>query len=351
MSVKRRGDSWQTDFVFRGLRYRKCCKDCNSREQAQEFEDNLRSKLRMGEPIDDTGKAGSLTIKQLMLKTYERFWKDQKAGEKTLGNAEVVASILGENRVAKHVTTATIEGLIGELKAKKYSNGTINRKLAALSKMLHYGQQLGVVDKMPYIGRQREGDGRIRWLTDAEEVALLNRLAHLGRDDLRDLVVFLLDVGCRLSEALGSADGQLTPLRWKDVDLTAPHVHFWDTKADKPRTIPLTDRVVETLRRRKLKCPTDSDRVFWNLDYWMAQHQFQHVRRSLDMDHDEQYVLHMLRHTFCSRLVQRGQPIQVVQQLAGHKTLAVTLRYAHLRQDNLVEAIRGKPADKGKMYA
>ena len=40
-----------------------------------------------------------------------------------------------------------------------------------------------------------------------------------------------------------------------------------------------------------------------------------------------------------NRLVQAGVPILTVKELAGHKTLAMTLRYAHLAPNNLTNAI------------
>lgn len=48
---------------------------------------------------------------------------------------------------------------------------------------------------------------------------------------------------------------------------------------------------------------------------------------------------HDLRHTFCSRLVMRGVPLRTVQILAGHKTITVTERYAHLAPEHLQEAV------------
>jgi site-specific recombinase XerD len=48
---------------------------------------------------------------------------------------------------------------------------------------------------------------------------------------------------------------------------------------------------------------------------------------------------HCLRHTFISRLVQKGVNLKVVQELAGHRTITMTARYAHLHKTNLVEAI------------
>jgi integrase len=47
-----------------------------------------------------------------------------------------------------------------------------------------------------------------------------------------------------------------------------------------------------------------------------------------------------LRHTFASRLVMKGVDIRTVQELMGHKTIQVTLRYAHLAPQHQLEAVQ-----------
>ena len=47
----------------------------------------------------------------------------------------------------------------------------------------------------------------------------------------------------------------------------------------------------------------------------------------------------MLRHTFCSHLAMRGAPPKAIQELAGHSTLAMTLRYMHLAPSALRDAV------------
>jgi Phage integrase family/Putative transposase len=39
---------------------------------------------------------------------------------------------------------------------------------------------------------------------------------------------------------------------------------------------------------------------------------------------------HVLRHTFCSHLAMRGAAPKAIQELVGHSTLTMTLRYMHL---------------------
>lgn len=50
--------------------------------------------------------------------------------------------------------------------------------------------------------------------------------------------------------------------------------------------------------------------------------------------------LHTLRHTYISHLVMAGVPLRTVQMLAGHSTIVVTERYAHLAPQHLQDAGR-----------
>jgi integrase len=46
-----------------------------------------------------------------------------------------------------------------------------------------------------------------------------------------------------------------------------------------------------------------------------------------------------MRHTFASHLIMAGVDLTTVKELLGHKTLTMTLRYAHLAPSHKVKAV------------
>ena len=65
--------------------------------------------------------------------------------------------------------------------------------------------------------------------------------------------------------------------------------------------------------------------------------------------------LHILRHTFCSRLAMAGAPALAIKELAGHTSLTTTMRYMHLSPsaksaaiEMLNAEVRGAVGEPGK---
>ena len=52
-----------------------------------------------------------------------------------------------------------------------------------------------------------------------------------------------------------------------------------------------------------------------------------------------EFRFHNLRHDFCSKLVQSGVDLYTVIELAGHKDITTTQRYAHLSRAKLKKAV------------
>jgi integrase len=52
------------------------------------------------------------------------------------------------------------------------------------------------------------------------------------------------------------------------------------------------------------------------------------------------FGLYVLRHTFASHLAMRGVPFKAVQELLGHSTMDMAMRYAHLSPDVGRDSVR-----------
>ena len=52
------------------------------------------------------------------------------------------------------------------------------------------------------------------------------------------------------------------------------------------------------------------------------------------------FTWHSLRHTFGSRLLMAGVDIRTVQELMGHRTITMTLRYSHLAPQHQLAAVQ-----------
>ncbi|AZO24869.1 site-specific integrase [Mesorhizobium sp. M1E.F.Ca.ET.045.02.1.1] len=218
----------------------------------------------------------------------------------------------------------TLDNLIGTLRQRGNSNATINRKMAALSKLLRKAHKMGDIHSLPEFRRQKERAGRIRFLERDEEARLFAAIRNLSEDAYR-LSVFLVDTGCRLGEALG--------LIWNDIQ--EHRVSFWITKSGRSRTIPMTERVKEVI---KLPPTTEGRRPkgpFTKLTQAQYRAIWNEAKAEVGLGADEQVVPHILRHTCASRLVQGGIDIRRVQMWLGHQTLSMTMRYAHLATNDL----------------
>jgi integrase len=336
MSVRVRGSSWQADFSFKGERYRK--QDFGSQAEAEAWEHDTRARLLRGEPIAPGASSEEVpkTLRQLADRVFNLKWKGTKNEKGAQINLDACVDALGPDRPVNSIGEPEIDHLVAEFKRQGNANGTINRKLSALSKTLKYAARQRWINRMPIFERQKEHEGRLRWLTPHEEQQLLAKLDWMGWESFKDLVCILIDQGTRLGEALG--------VRWKDVEERQGTlwINIPDSKNGKGRALPCTERVEQILKRRK-QLHAENELVFHDVGYWSAQHNWDTVRTHLKMDDDPQYVMHMLRHTFCSRLAQRGVPLLTIQKLAGHKTIQMTMRYSHLAPENLVEVMRTNP--------
>jgi len=217
-----------------------------------------------------------------------------------------------------------------------------------------------VLKKVRRVKLLPENNRRLRYLSKEECRALLNACA----EHLRPIVVTALNTGMRKEEILS--------LEWeKNVDLKHGFILLDKTKNGERREIPINKTLRETLKGlvRHINSPyvlTDrAGRRFRDIKHSFASAiketgldrcpECQHERQTDEAGESWQcpecgtkmvrskgirdFRFHDLRHTFASHLVMAGVDIMTVKELPGHKTLAMTLRYAHLAPAHKARAV------------
>jgi integrase len=330
MPINQRGNSWQASITKNGRRYRK---DCVTHAEAYQWEAEAKAALARGESPDmgqGAGVSGGMTMDELFTYTMRNRWKG-KSGS-LARNGQTCVTTLGPLVPVSKVDTLAIDRCVQIWLEKGNTGSTVNRKLAALSTMLTEASRLGIIPAKPYLRRQKENEHRIRWFSDAEEASIVSYFQHIGKPEIAEICLVAVDTGLR--------KGTILKLEASDIELGKGGQKSWirlagaKMKNGKAHDVPLTKRAEGILRAR---CVNDG--YLFNTAYDSLSHYWKGVRSYLNKDDDEQFVFHVFRHTFCSRLVQRGIPIEVVQKLAGHETLQMTMRYAKLAPRNLTTAI------------
>jgi integrase len=220
------------------------------------------------------------------------------------------------------------------------TSATVNREVSILRCLLRMAHERGDVERVPKIRLAREPEGRLRFLTEVEAAKLLEACRAPKRVEqspyLPAIVTVALNTGMRKGEILG--------LAWERVDFARGVLLLERTKSGKRREIPMNRAVYDVLaeiRARQAKEDGhDPVGVVFRRSAGPAWGNFRRAfERAVEAAKLEDLHFHDLRHTFASWLVMRGRPLKEVQELLGHRTLAITVRYSHLSQDRLRDAV------------
>lgn len=204
---------------------------------------------------------------------------------------------------------------------------TSNRYRALFSLIFREGFRNRKVNSNParLVRQKHEENGVIRWLTGEEEKAIRKAIEENCPEHLPEFVISL-GTGMRL-------DNQFK-LTWGCVDLVRKEVRVPRTKNYAGNTIPMNDVVEAAFVELKARAGAvkRGDLVFSKFprNWWEDV-----IAKSGVVN----YRWHDNRHTFCSRLAMKGVNLKVIQVLAGHKTIAITARYAHLDDTSLRTAV------------
>jgi len=246
--------------------------------------------------------------------------KAEFGGEAPL--VEITASRISEYK-AKRLATVQKVGEGEAAVERRLTAAAVNRPLALLRHLLRLAhEEWEAIDNIPRIRLEKEPQGRLRWLTQEEITRLLEACAKSKNKQLRAAVVVALNTGLRRGELMG--------LTWNRVDLSRGVIRLELTKSGRRREVPMNDDSYQGLVSLG---PKADGRVFKTRYIQTAYNNAVAAARLDDVN------FHTLRHTFASWAVMRGVTLKELQELLGHASLAMTMRYAHLAPEHLRTAV------------
>jgi integrase len=324
MGVRKRGRIWWLDYYDQGRQRVQESSHSTNRRDAEQLFALRKSEIFRGiykRPVKITfGEFGERYM--VHAKANKRSWLRD---EQMLGNLK---KFFGSERQLADVTPAEIEGYKLHRRAE-VSGSTVNRELALLKRMFNLAidwdlfRDINPVRRVKFF---RELNTGVRVVSPDEEGKLLRNAAPY----IQDMIRFALNTGLRT--------GEIFTLRWSDVDFEKSILNVFAPKTQKTRAVPINSEARKVLEAWALgrKC----EFVFYNLEtgkpFVDLKSGFGRACRKAKIDG---VTWHTLRHTFASRLVNRGVDIVTVQQLLGHSAVTVTMRYTHTNLDSKHAAV------------
>ena len=122
-----------------------------------------------------------------------------------------------------------------------------------------------------------------------------------------------------------------------DIDMANKVITIKQSKNNESRMLPINDTLFSILK--PMENSSKEHYVFANKNgnaYGEVRRSFSTALKKAGINN---FHFHDLRHTFASRLVMSGVDIRTVQELMGHKDIRMTMRYSHLSDAHLKDAV------------
>lgn len=315
---------------------------------AKTWASELESKMRRGKKIKDA-EAQKHTLNELIERyienelpqrksDQEKFKMQLKWWQKEIGAfllSDITPSLLSQckDKLGKEDAIKPKNG------NKTRSNATINRYLACLSIVLSKGvKEWEWLEENPMlkVTKKTEPKGRTRYLTDDER----NRLLNACKEQSYELYLLVLIAVCT-----GARYGEITNLKWQNIDFENRLFHFLNTKNGENRGVPFSSIVYKELQAFAKVRNIKSDYIFVRPDGKKIIYFKGMFYNAMEQAEIKNFKFHDLRHTAASYLAMNGASLLEIAEILGHKTLAMVKRYSHLTQKhtaNLIESMNTK---------
>lgn len=320
----KRGKVWHYRIQVNGRQVRRSTKT-EDRKLAKRIYDKVKGQVAEGKWFDKL-PGEEKTFKEMMDRYKTEYLPLKSHPKKYESLISSLTSFFESYRVSE-ITPS----LISQYKAqRRHVKVALNRELSLLKSAFNIALREWQWVKENPVGRvklEKENPGRVRYLSNEEFDKLLNECP----DWLKPIVMVAGHTGLRKENILS--------LTWPQVDLFRRLITIDHTKNNERLSIPLNETLMGLFKQLSRIRHINSPYVFSKPDgnrYRFIHNEFRKVVKDAGIT---DFKFHDLRHCFASALVQKGVELYQVQKLLGHRSNAMTQRYAHLSPEHLRDAV------------
>lgn len=331
MTISKKNGKYYCRFQLNGERHHYLCSGATTEKEAVKLENQFIYKLQQ----QQNGVIPKDTPNIKFKKLYQLYDTHASLNKRSYQKDKSFVKVLKEYFPESADTKKTPNDF--ELFKKKIMEErgvapvTVNKYLNILSKMYTLGVHEKILKENPlvYVDRFLDKNYVIRYLKEElhEEERMYKAIREL-RPHIEDIVTAALQTAMRR--------GEIFKLTWFQINFEYEYIHILESKSGKERKIPISKKLMKILKN----LPRTSEYVFINPEtgkpYTDIKHSWQTVMEAAGI---ENFRFHDLRHTAITRMVEKGIPLPVVKEIAGHSKIETTMRYTHTSDKQKVEAI------------
>lgn len=233
-----------------------------------------------------------------------------------------------------------VRSWLANLKAKKLSSKSINRKISTLKSFFKYHLRTGTIEATPMskVISPKISKRLPVFIKEDDTKRLVETLSQSTDSwktlNAKMLISIFYETGMRLSELIN--------LKEKQIDFGRSQIKVLG-KGNKERIIPVSKGIIEIIRNyQELKkngfektdetlLVTEKGKKMYPKYAYLLVNQVLGAASTLDKKSP-----HVLRHTFATHLMNNGADLNAVKELLGHSSLASTQVYTH----NTIEKLK-----------
>jgi len=234
------------------------------------------------------------------------------------------------------------DGKLTKSYVKKYSPKTVNMIIELIRSIFNYGIKEDFLTTNPAsnIELLKVDNERARYLSKSEVKTLLEYLEEEYKFDDRHILLFtkiLLETGTRVSSCMNIKVG--------DIDFATKKVTLRDFKNTSTYYGILSQNTISIIEMFYKK--TDREKKLFQCHQNTYS---RHLKKAFDKlfnyhlakdDRKNRVVLHSLRHTFATTVLNNGQELNTVRHLLNHRSMETTLRYSKMKDSTINNAVKG----------